>query len=73
MAISATRILKITKIAKNINILNFSYEFIPTESTAGGTLICITDHLAYQKRNDLTIYAKNYLELTFTEITNPSS
>ena len=57
---------------ENINILNFSYEFTPTESAAGGTLIYIADHLAYQKRNDLTIYAKNYLESTFIEITNPS-
>ena len=73
MAISAIRILKITKIVKNITILNFSYEFTPTESTAGGTLICIADHLAYQQRNDLTIYAKNYLESTFIEITNPRS
>ena len=32
----------------------------------------ITDHLAYQKRNNLTIYAKNYLESTFIEVTNPS-
>ena len=29
------------------------------------------DHLAYQKRSDLIIYAKNYLESTFIEITNP--
>ena len=72
IAISETRILKNTKIVKNINIQNFSYEFTPTESTAGGTLIYIADHLAYQKRNDLTIYAKNYLESTFIEITNPS-
>ena len=72
IAISETRILKNTKIVKNINIPNFSYEFTPTESTAGGTLIYIADHLAYQKRNDLTIYAKNYLESTFIEITNPS-
>ena len=57
---------------KNINIPNFSYEFTPTEPTAGGTLIYITDHLAYQKRNDLIIYTKNYLELTFIKISNPS-
>ena len=72
IAISETRILKNTKIVKNINIPNFSYEFTPTESTAGGTLIYIADHLAYQKRNDLTIYSKNYLESTFIEIMNPS-
>ena len=72
IAISETRILKNTKIVKNINIPNFSYEFTPTESTAGGTLIYIADHLAYQKRNDLIIYAKNYSESTFIEITKPS-
>ena len=55
---------------KNINILNFSYEF--TSSTAGETLSHIADHLAYQKRNDLNIYVKNYLELTFIEVTNLS-
>ena len=64
-------ILKNSKILKN-NIPNFSYEFTPTESTAGGTLLCIADHLVYQKRNDLNIFAKNYLESTFIEITNPS-
>ena len=65
-------ILKITKIVKNINIPKFSYEFTPTDSTAGGILLYIADHLAYQKRNDLIIYAKNYSESTFIEITKPS-
>ena len=51
---------------KNINIQNFSYEFTPTESTAGETLLYTADHLAYQKRNDLNIHVKNYLESTFT-------
>ena len=72
IAISDTRILKNTNIVKNINIPNFSYEFTPTESTAGGTLLYISDHLVYQKRSDLNIYEKNYLESTFIEITNPS-
>ena len=57
---------------KNVNIPYFSYEFTPTESTAWGTLLCTADHLAYQKRNDLTFYEKSYLESTFIEITNPS-
>ena len=55
---------------RNINIQN-SYEFTPTESTTGRTLLYITDHLAYQKRNDLNLYEKNDLESTFIEITNP--
>ena len=57
---------------KNINIPNFLYEFTPTESTAGRTLLNIADHLAYQKRNDLNIYVKNDLESTFIKVTNPS-
>ena len=57
---------------KNDNIPNFSHGFTPIESTAGGTLLYIADHLAYQKRNDLNIYAKNYLESTFIETIYPS-
>ena len=72
IAISETRILKNTKTVKKINIPNFSYEFTPTKLIAGGTIIYIADRLAYQRRNDLTIYAKNYLESTFIEINNPS-
>ena len=72
IAISETSVLKNTDIVKNISIPNFPYEFPPTESTAGRTLLYIADHLAYQKRNDLNIYEKNYLELTFKEITNLS-
>ena len=52
---------------KNINITNFSHELTPIESTAGRTLLYIAEHLAHQKRNDLNIYAKNYLESTFIE------
>ena len=57
---------------KNINIPTFSFAFTPTESTAGGTLLYIADHLAYQNRNDLNFYKINNLELTFIEITNPN-
>ena len=67
-----TRILKNTKIVKNINITNFSHEFTPIESTAWGTSLYIADHLAHQKRSDLNIYAKNYLGSTFIETIYPS-
>ena len=53
---------------ENINTPKFLYEFTPTESTAGGTILYIADHFAYQ--NILNIYVKNYLESTFIEITN---
>ena len=70
IAISETRIIKNTKIMKNINIPNFSYEFTSTESTAEGTLLYTADYLPYKMRNDLNLYKKNYLESTFAEITN---
>ena len=35
IAMSETRLLKNTKIVKNINLPDFSYEFTPTESIAG--------------------------------------
>ena len=72
IAIWDTRILKDTNIVKNINIPNISFDFTPTESTAGGTLLYITNHLAYQNRNDLNLYKTNNLESTFIEITNPN-
>ena len=65
IAISETRILKNTKIVKNNNIPNFSHQFTPTESTAGGTLLYIAYHLAYQKE---LLRIKFYIQTT-----NPSS
>ena len=72
IAISEPRILKNANIVKNIIIQIVSYEFTPTESTTGGTLLYIADQLTYQTRNDLNIYLKYYLESTFIEVTNPS-
>ena len=57
-----------------INVLNFKnccFEFTPTETFAGGTLLYIANHLSYKCCNDLNIYKKNELESTFTEIANP--
>ena len=64
-AILETRILKDTNIVKNINIPNFYFEFTPNESTAGGSLLSIADHLANQNRNDFNLYKINNLESTF--------
>ena len=40
----------------DINLTNYSYEYCPTESSAGGTLLYIGNHLLYKPRNDLRIY-----------------
>ena len=64
IAISETKILKDTNIVKNILIPNFPFESTATESTTGGTLLYIADHIAYQNQNDLNLYKMNILEST---------
>ena len=55
----------------SLNLNNYSFEFTPTETSAGGTLLYIANHLSYKCRNDLNILKKNELESTFIEIVNP--
>ena len=70
IAISETRIIKNLSLLNNLNLKNYSFEFAPTETSAG-TLLYIANHLSYKCRNDLNIYKKNELESTFIEIVNP--
>ena len=71
IAISETRITRQVSLLNNLNLNNYSFEFTPTETSAGGTLLYIANHLSYKCRNDLNIYKKNELESTFIEIVNP--
>ena len=71
IGISETRITKNVNKITNININNYAFKFTPTESSAGGTLIYVANHLAYKPRTDLQIYKKCVLECTFSEIINP--
>ena len=71
IAISETRVTKNISLLNNLNFNNYSFEFTPTETSAGGTLLYIANHLSYKCRNDLNIYKKNKLESTFIEIANP--
>ena len=70
IAISETRITKQVSLLNNLNLNNYSFEFTPTETSAGGTLLYIANHLSYKCCNDLNIYKKNELESTFIEIVN---
>ena len=47
IAITETRITKNASIKNILSINNYSIEFTPTESSAGGTLLYITNHLSY--------------------------
>ena len=70
VAVSETRIMKKTSLTSNISLNNYSFECTPTESTAGGTLLYIANHLSYKSCNDLNLYKTNQLESTFIEILN---
>ena len=70
-AISETRITKQVSLSNNLNVDNYSFEFTPTETSAGGTLLSIGNHLSYKCRNDINIYKRNELEYTFIEIVIP--
>ena len=50
-----------------ILIYNYSFEFTPTETSTGGTLLYIANHLSNKCNIDLNIYKKNELESTFIE------
>ena len=71
IAISEKRITKQVSLLNNLNLNNYSFEFTPTETSAGGTLLYVANHLSYKCRNGLNIYKKNELESTFIEIVNP--
>ena len=70
IAVSETRISKKTSVISNVNLNNYSFESIPTESSAGGTMLYISNHLSYKPRTDLNTCKKNQLESTFIEIIN---
>ena len=55
IAISETRIVKGNTPVNSLNLMNYSHEFCPTESSAGGTPLYIRNRLSYKSRN-LCIY-----------------
>ena len=61
---------KQVSLLNNLNLNNYSFEFTPTETSAGGTLLYINNHLSYKCFNDINIYKNNKLESTFIKIAN---
>ena len=70
IVVSETRITKQTSLLNNLNLNNYSFEFTLTETSAGGTLPYIANHLSYKCCNDPNIYKNNEPESTFIEIDN---
>ena len=67
IAVSEIRISKKTSLTSNINLNNYYFETTPTESTAGGTMLYVSNRLSYKSRTDLNMYKKDQLESTFIE------
>ena len=67
VAVSGTRIFKKTLLTSHIELQNYSFEFTPTKSSAGGTLLYTANRLSYKPHTDLCLNKANYLESTFIE------
>ena len=59
IAVSETRISKKTSSTCNIKLKSDSFELTPAESSAGGTLLCISNRLSYKPRFELNILKKS--------------
>ena len=70
IAITETRILKTKFPVTDVNLTNYGSEYCPTESSAGGTMLYIGNHLSYKLRNDLCIYKTAELESIFIKLIN---
>ena len=55
----------------NINMNNYSYEYFPSESSKGGTLLYIDKNLRYRSRSGLTIRKSKGIESSFIEVIEP--
>ena len=58
ITISEARTTEQVSLFNNLNLNNYSFEFTPTETSAGITLLYIANHLSYKCPNDLNIYKK---------------
>ena len=68
--VSETRITKKTSLNSNINLQYYSFEFMPTESNAGGTLLYIVNHWSHKPRTDLNLNIVYQMESNFIEKKN---
>ena len=72
ICITESRITKSNVPTINIHVPGYNIEQTPTESSAGGTLIYISQKLSYKNRSDLQIYhPKHHLKSTSIEILLP--
>ena len=72
IAIIQTRITKPVPLLNDLILNNYSFQFTPSETSVGSTVLYIANDLSYKYHNDLNIYGNNELESIFTETLNPN-
>ena len=72
ICISKSRLSKNNPMTTNLDNPGYTFKHIPTESSAEGTLIYISNDISYVLQNDLQIYSPKELELIFIEIIIPN-
>ena len=70
IAITETKIKKVSHPTFDINLHNYNTFHTPTESSSGGTLLYVSKTLNSKIRKNLQIYKSKELESTFIEIVN---
>ena len=70
IAISESRLRKNKNTLSKIDIPGYDYEFTPTESEKGGTLLYISQDLKYKIRTDFNMTKAKEFESSFIEIQN---
>jgi len=68
ICLSESRIKKGQLPTTNIQIPGYTFEHVPTESSAGGTLIYVSNDIQFKLRKDLNIYKARELESIFVEL-----
>ena len=70
IGLTETRLRKNRQPLSNINLENYVYESIPTESSKGGTMLHVDKQLRYRLRKDLMIYKSKEIESMLIEFFN---
>ena len=72
LCISESRISQNNPVTTNLDIPRYTFEHTPAESSAGGTLMYMSNDIAYVLRNDLQIYSPKKLESIFIKTLIPN-
>lgn len=72
ICISESRLSQRNLVTTKLNSLGYNIEYTPTEASAGGTLMHISEKLLQKLQRDLQMYSPMELQSTFIEIIIPN-